>query len=550
MVVTAGETIAAAYTVVYLDSTDSGYAKKAQCDGTSAEADAVGITLGAIADDATGVVQTAGQVTNASWTWTPGAALYVSATAGSLTETKPTTIGYYVKPMGYAISATTIVLDPDSGWLIGGDTSLFIPGGRLFVPPSYYATASDTAIQVDAANDWVAQKFVAECDYTIYTLAVYITAVATQGVFTVELYSHDATNDQPNASLETLYTDLDCGAAADAWIYASVTNYALQRGQTYWLVIKGTDGDDYSLSCNNYNTTLGTMFPDSMLALKSSTDGGSSWAAVTSNSKPACLNMILNYSAGPSTRLWYGRYNSNYCYIPTEGLYEIPEGGYSLIITSFTADTIYYIYGYVSASAFALLGSTDPPVLSDGMLVQTGHADRRYLGMIYAKTITPGDEGVVDCMDSRLVVNEYNKVPKPVGKLCPYPSATADTGVSNSWEGWNGSATAFKFEFLSDGNPVSVSYSVLGVIGADETVYAAMGMDAASVYDGVSGSMLTSTAATSSVLSGAGVLRPDVGYHYGLPLQKAGTADQGDMHFEVAGTVYGGTSGVRGTIWL
>lgn len=117
--VTAGETFASAFTAVYLDTTDSGKAKKAQADGTAAEADAIGILLSATADDAAGVVQVSGPVTNPSWTWTPGAALFVSATAGALTETAPVTVGHYVKPFGYAISATQIIVDPDTGWVVG-----------------------------------------------------------------------------------------------------------------------------------------------------------------------------------------------------------------------------------------------------------------------------------------------------------------------------------------------------------------------------------------------------------------------------------------------
>lgn len=122
--VTAGESLAQ-YDVVYLDSSDSGKAKKAQCDGTEAEADAIGIVTAAIADDASGDCQIAGELENESWSWTPGAALYVSPTAGSLTETKPTTNGQYVKPIGYAETATKIVIDPDTGWAIG-DAEAFV----------------------------------------------------------------------------------------------------------------------------------------------------------------------------------------------------------------------------------------------------------------------------------------------------------------------------------------------------------------------------------------------------------------------------------------
>jgi hypothetical protein len=112
--VTAGENLAA-FNAVYLDTTDSGKAKKAINNGTSLQADAFGITQAAILDDATGLVTTKGPITNPAWTWTPGGEVYVDATAGALTQTQPSG-GAIAKPMGKATSATTVDVDPDTGW--------------------------------------------------------------------------------------------------------------------------------------------------------------------------------------------------------------------------------------------------------------------------------------------------------------------------------------------------------------------------------------------------------------------------------------------------
>jgi hypothetical protein len=55
-------------------------------------------------------------VTNPSWTWTLGLPIYVSdgATPGVLTQTAPTASGHFVDVVGYPVSATSILIQPDS----------------------------------------------------------------------------------------------------------------------------------------------------------------------------------------------------------------------------------------------------------------------------------------------------------------------------------------------------------------------------------------------------------------------------------------------------
>ncbi|MCK4679347.1 MAG: hypothetical protein KAT48_14530 [Bacteroidales bacterium] len=57
-----------------------------------------------------------GFITNSSWSWTVGGEIYVSTTAGGLTQTAPSGSGDEVQIIGVAISATTILFDPD--WTI------------------------------------------------------------------------------------------------------------------------------------------------------------------------------------------------------------------------------------------------------------------------------------------------------------------------------------------------------------------------------------------------------------------------------------------------
>jgi hypothetical protein len=116
----AGEDLAA-YDVVYASA---GEYFKAQSDNT--EADAVGIVTEAlgIASAAIGEITLGGLVTNAEWSWTPGSQLYLSGTYGGITETKPTALGDYIKPLGFAVSSTQIYFDPQVGIAVDDYSSL------------------------------------------------------------------------------------------------------------------------------------------------------------------------------------------------------------------------------------------------------------------------------------------------------------------------------------------------------------------------------------------------------------------------------------------
>lgn len=107
--ITAGENLAA-FDVVYADSSDSGKFKKAQADGTEAERDVRLILSDApILDDATGeAFPPSCFVTNPTWTWTPGVWLYLSNTAGEMSETP----GTYEVRVAWALSATMVFFFP------------------------------------------------------------------------------------------------------------------------------------------------------------------------------------------------------------------------------------------------------------------------------------------------------------------------------------------------------------------------------------------------------------------------------------------------------
>jgi len=55
-----------------------------------------------------------GTIRNDTWSWTPGGIIYVSTTAGQLTQTNPTTTGDYSQRVGWATASNAIYFDPAS----------------------------------------------------------------------------------------------------------------------------------------------------------------------------------------------------------------------------------------------------------------------------------------------------------------------------------------------------------------------------------------------------------------------------------------------------
>ena len=151
--ITGGEVLAR-YDVVYVNTSNSNKAHKAQCDGTGLQAEVLGMVTEAlgITEDGTGQVIVNGTVTNVAWSWTPNKWIYLSATPGALTQTLPTTNGQYVVPVAIALSATQIYIQPMTGWVVSdGDIAL----GCKKV--SFDETSGTVAIVTPPANAVVTQ---------------------------------------------------------------------------------------------------------------------------------------------------------------------------------------------------------------------------------------------------------------------------------------------------------------------------------------------------------------------------------------------------------
>ena len=103
--VTAGETLGG-HRAVLLDSSS-----QARYTDSSSVADAgrvVGLTTGSASAAAAVTIQISGDMTEPSWSWTPGAILYLGAN-GQLTETAPST--GFIQAVAHAVTATKIILE-------------------------------------------------------------------------------------------------------------------------------------------------------------------------------------------------------------------------------------------------------------------------------------------------------------------------------------------------------------------------------------------------------------------------------------------------------
>lgn len=117
---TAGEALTQ-YKVVYQDTLDSGKCKLAQYEGLAIEAEACALVLSTSLDtDAEGVFLLHGYLPNSSWSFTPGAILYLGSD-GTIVETEPAW-GYSVR-LGRAWTATEISFFPQSPVYIGSGTT-------------------------------------------------------------------------------------------------------------------------------------------------------------------------------------------------------------------------------------------------------------------------------------------------------------------------------------------------------------------------------------------------------------------------------------------
>lgn len=109
----AGATIAQ-WEPVYLGGSSTWLLADANGSGTYP---ARGLAVAAYVNTDPAIILVHGTVRNDAWTWTPGGTIYLSATAGALTQTPPATSGDNVQQVGFALTADIAFFDFNSTYV-------------------------------------------------------------------------------------------------------------------------------------------------------------------------------------------------------------------------------------------------------------------------------------------------------------------------------------------------------------------------------------------------------------------------------------------------
>lgn len=109
----AGATIAQ-WEAIYLDGSSTWQLADANGSGTFP---VVGLAVAAYSSTDQAVVVYSGTVRNDAWNWTPGGVIYLSTTAGGLTQTAPNTSGDKVQQVGRALTADVMLVNINNEYL-------------------------------------------------------------------------------------------------------------------------------------------------------------------------------------------------------------------------------------------------------------------------------------------------------------------------------------------------------------------------------------------------------------------------------------------------
>lgn len=109
----AGATIAQ-WEAVYLGGSSTWLLADANGSGTFP---ARGLAIAAYINTNPATILVHGTVRNDAWNWTPGGTIYMSGTAGALTQTAPSTSGDNVQQVGFALTADIAFFDFNNAYL-------------------------------------------------------------------------------------------------------------------------------------------------------------------------------------------------------------------------------------------------------------------------------------------------------------------------------------------------------------------------------------------------------------------------------------------------
>jgi hypothetical protein len=578
----AGEALSQ-YDLVYANVSDSGEYWIATNAGTAAQADVVGIVVesGGVADTATGTIHLGGLVTNGSWTWTPGAALYLS-TAGGITETEPTSPDI-VKPIGYAVTATQIWFNPQLGWETGltgssGDT-LYHDGsdwatlsvganGYLYTVsggfPAWVA-ATESLITFDNAtghtHDGTDSTVVDHTDLSnkgTNTHAQIDTAVSNSVSHIAASAPHSGHEETANKNAANGYAGLDAsgyvdhsqlgsgGGGSTKFLREDHSWQAAPTGEVYdvmdgriefvsateikWAFVKSDQVVVY------YNTgTAWVLVEQSAEPTAANTDNDMGGNALTYDTN---YSVFLKYSSGTAVTIEFAPWADD----NQRDIAWVTATGYVLGDVRNESGSVYACIDPHTSGTFStdLAAGKWIEVDADGLDTLDGRRiyansaafrEYRYVGVV--RLINDTGAKFVDSSQQRFILNRFNPQPKSLGMANPNSSLTQDTGVGSSWEPWENSTTKWKVELLSDGEK-NIWLNAGKVEGKENTANAYISVAVA--LDGAS-----SPAAESSINSmlADGTCRPSMdayfsgvvaeGYHYLLPL----IADSNDSNLTI-----------------
>lgn len=125
---TAGETLSYGELVYYKAADSKWWHTNNAAESTTAGDIGIVVTAAGITAESTGNICKLGYIRHNAWAWSPGDAIFIANTDGTLTQTLPTTEGIFVRKIGYAATADVIWLFPDTtvieiGTSSGGDWS-------------------------------------------------------------------------------------------------------------------------------------------------------------------------------------------------------------------------------------------------------------------------------------------------------------------------------------------------------------------------------------------------------------------------------------------
>lgn len=217
-----------------------------------------------------------------------------------------------------------------------------------------------------------------------------------------------------------------------------------------------------------------------------------------------------------SSNLLLSRYNGKSITV-NGSIYDVPSAGVTLAPSGLSANTVYFIYAYISAGVLTLEASTTARAedSATGAQIKTGDATRRLVGMAR----TNGSTAWVDTDTQCFVTSWFNRCQKVLIGAHTNGATTTSTGAFVEL------STASRVEFLAwseDEVLMMLGGSASQATVAGQTVYGNLGIDGVSSFALTSPQISPPATDAGWSLAGAGSSTLTEGYHYLTPVGLVG----------------------------